>query len=322
MKKDKKMKKNKKTAYSVPFWMHILLENLVSAGMASRLTNGEKEKKDGEYMFRRVKENGTGGGDYWWEHSKESSMIALDAPRSEIQKFIIQKLGQELSGYDIIKSVEEYAQERGDQEELSTHSCIVQILVSEGVQRIMQAEPNTKITLTGNFGLIGFLPAGSRLEVCGDVGLIQGSLGSLLSITGNVRSLGCVPFWGKNTTGEGSTCKLEIHGILEGYKTSLENPELDVEIFGSVTTKGPFLYGSSFKTMVIHGDVLSPSPFPGLFDGAVTVLGEIVEREWLTPNRWHNTSAGTTGYGYVTEKKTPACCKRQARVNQNPFLKV
>lgn len=284
--------------YYVPEWMKNLLEGCVNTGLARRLTNAEpppswSRLKEGEVWHFPVQK----GNVHWDEWSKEKEVIIWDAEFEKIRDFAYPRLGND--GAELLRLAEEYLRERDDREALGTHKCLVQLIIARGVELSMVSRPNETVHLNGNFDLIGRFPVGSKVEVHGNVGTIEGSIGSFLKVVGNVKHLGCGPFWAESPMKGDESCKLEIHGDLEGYKSSIENKQLEIEIFGSVTTKGQFLRGSNFRKLTIHGDVSANTPFAGLFTGTIVVLGRITDMDWATRDRWLNTSAGRYGHGDI-----------------------
>jgi len=285
--------------YYVPDWMEQVIEQLIKADLASLLTKSKTStwKNYRRFEVERIHKIETGReGTTRLEYSTEKSMVVWNEPYHEkFRDFAKRHLWQKESGQELIEMAVDYARERKGRYELSVYRSIVQLLITEGLERLMKSGSEANVVLKGDFSLIGRLPLGAKLEVHGNVDAIEGSTGSFLKIVGDVKNLGWGPFWSISPVGGDETGRLEIHGDVKGYMSSIDNPNLDIEIFGSVTTEEQFLYVTHFHKMTIHKNVYTKTPFEGLFQGDVIVLGKIIEREWLERAKWEKTSASQSG---------------------------
>lgn len=170
--------------------------------------------------------------------------------------------------------------------EWNIHKAIVQAAIAYATK----LHKGNLLTIKGSFGLVGRIY--SPLVIDGNVDIVEGNVAPYLRITGNVKHLGVGPFWGENPV-EGQGGFLQILGDLEGYKTSINNLELEIEIRGNVTVKGAFLYRTNiFRKMTICGDLLTEESIcPGFYEGQLIVCGKAPHLERYLNTNYKKTSA-------------------------------
>lgn len=276
--------------YYVSYKMKVVVEILIGAGVAREHTATKEPNDRGLYSFELRERNWS-----WTEYSREPELVTLGHSSYEKVKPVITAALDGMSPEEIVEFVEDHARNRGGLEELPIHSCVVEVALACALERKI----DDGIVVNGNFNLIGRLPHG-RLTVNGNVETIEGSTGQLLTVNGNVRRLGCGPFWSPNPV-LGEVGKIVINGNLDGYKTGIENPDLNIEVIGDVTTLGAFLYRSCvFKSLVIRGNLLTENSIcPGFFAGEMTVLGNAPHLEKYIRGDFRKSSGYRSGRGNI-----------------------
>ena len=223
----------------------------------------------------------------------ETAPVMRGIEYEQAYKAIISQLGSDLK--DVVSFCEDHGANRNCLEH-AIHKMIVQVAIAYATY--LNKELRGILRVKGSFGLVGRIY--SPLVIDGDVDTIEGNVAPYLRITGNVRNLGVGPFWAENpVTGESGL--LVIKGDLKGYKTSINNPDLEIEIGGNVTTKSAFLYRTNiFRKMTIHGDVLTETAIcPGFYQGTLVIKGEAPYlADYLRPGGSYqtNTSAGNNAW--------------------------
>jgi hypothetical protein len=299
----------KQSYYYSSSTMQQIIKALVSQGFAKQITGGVYSPDDGDYEFSLCRQHKTGGGStHWTERSRDETLITLSQDNESgvynEAKQVIETILASLADGGVVNFIEDHVRNRGGKEELPIHACIIQVAVSFALGSVMQRDPSAELHLNGNFKLIGRLPHGN-LVINGNVDTIEGGTGQLLVINGDVKHLGCGPFWNVNPA-SGVSGKIVVNGSLVGYKTSIANPDLEIEILGDVTAEGAFLYRSCvFKSMLIHGNLWTETSIcPGLYEGGVTVLGEAPHLEKYLKQEFHRSSGSTHGHGNIWLKGT------------------
>jgi len=270
--------------YFVPDWMKAIEQGLVQRYLARRLTGGEKTKTG--FTFYYEVENW-----HLTEVTREPEVTVIVGEFAKVYEAVSLILNEN-DGTKILRLVEDYANGRQGREETRIHQCIIQVMIARALALL---GPGYHASIRGDFGLVGRLKPGSKLEVHGNVDTIEGSTGELLIVHGNVRQLGCGPFWSPNAVG-GEAGRIEIHGNVWGYKSKIDNPELEIEIHGDVLTQCAFYCSGKLKKLTVHGKFhCGDGAFAGIFEGEVQLLGDAPGLRSYILHHWRDTSAGSYG---------------------------
>ena len=155
-----------------PAWMSILIDSLITAGLAHKLKNRGKTER-GTYLFI------TGQGE---EESHDELLVAWD--EHTMAKAVIDHFKRFLTSdvKMLVGMAEEYAQKRKGLEESKLYRYLVQLMIARTTELHAIESPGTTLTIEGDFSLIGQLPPNGRLRINGNVQCVEGSTGALLEV--------------------------------------------------------------------------------------------------------------------------------------------
>jgi hypothetical protein len=259
---------SKPTTTTAPHWS-LMMKNIFAAlveNHAAVVLTGEKvEGRNGESHYTFYHERCI--------YSRRPFSRALffnSGGYLNARKTVAQVFGNDLTA--TVAFCEGYAAQRSETEWEDNEARTISLAIAHAVSLNHSGKP---LRLKGNFSYVGDLEG--SLIIDGNVDRIWGSVGPSLVINGNVGQL-----WGETyfessdlKIGNGEEAKLVINGDFLGYKTSIRNSNLTIEIAGDVLTKHSFLYEPCiFKRMVIHGDLLTREVVcPGFFVGDLKIEG-------------------------------------------------
>jgi hypothetical protein len=253
---------------TTPHWsltMKNIFAALVENHAAVVLTGKKEEGRNGKiyYTFHHERR-------IYWKQPFSRALFFNSDGYLNARKAVTEVLGNDLSA--TVAFCESYAAQRSETEWEDNEARTISLAIAHAVSLNHSGKP---LRLKGNFGYVGDLEG--PLIIDGSVDRIWGSVGPSLVINGNVGQL-----WGEtyfelsNLRMNGDKeAKLVINGDFLGYKTSVRNPNLTIEIVGDVLTRHCFLYEVCiFKQMVIHGDLLTREVIcPGFFVGDLKIEG-------------------------------------------------
>jgi hypothetical protein len=156
----------------LPAWMSILIDSLVTAGLAHKFKNRGKTES-GTYMFI------TGQGE---EESHDEIIFGWDEHTTA--KAVIDHFKRFLSSdvKMLVGMAEEYAQKRKGLEESKLCRYLMQLMIARTTELYAKESPGTPLIIEGDFSLIGQLPPNGRLRINGNVKCVEGSIGALLEV--------------------------------------------------------------------------------------------------------------------------------------------
>lgn len=284
--------------------MQGLVDFLKARGLVKRLTNGKPchWADSSRYEFKV-----TGRGEYeQTEYARDPEVDVLmsydlNVVRPAVMEYARALIKQETCGswHNISSILRDHVQ-KNPGHDLDLHEKLVAILLSVGSELAEEDEYICPFIADGNYARIGDLRG--PVYVTGNVRDIGGRLGPKLVIGGDVESISYGMFRGDCSEPITEESYVLIHGNVKGYKTGIRNPNLTIEIRGSVLNPtGAFIYqGSDFKRMIVHGDLLSPqSVCPGLMSGTLEIHGHAPFLVDYLKKGHKNTSAASYGHGNV-----------------------
>ena len=284
--------------------MQELVDFLKAKGLVKRLVDGEPchGADHSRYEFKVV---GRGCGNET-EYARDPEVDVLLSHDFNVLRVAVSEYASAMISNSFSKSwhavsymIENHIRKNsGDDTDL--HEKLVSILFSIGSELATKYEYICPFIAKGDYSNVSDLRGPTYIT--GSVREIGGRLGPKLIIGGNVESIGYGFFRGDFSKPLNEESYVMIHGNVNGYKTGISNPNMTIEIKGSVLNpNGAFLYqGCNFKRMIVHGDLLSPqSVCPGFMSGTLEIHGHAPFLVDYLKKGHSNTSAASGGHGNI-----------------------
>lgn len=284
--------------------MQELVDFLKAKSLVKRLTGGKAYHSAGQSCYK-FKVTGRSSYDET-EYSRDPEVDVLwsddfSVLRSAVAEFVTVMLKHETCGdWHTVSSMIERHVRKNPGDDLDLHEKLIAILISIGSELALEKDYSCPFIAVGNYAFVCDLRGPTYIT--GNVDSIGGNLGPKLVIGGNVRSIDYGMFRGDCSKPITDESYVMIQGNVNGYKTGIRNPNLTIEIMGSVLNPfGAFLYrGCMFKRMIVHGNLLSPqSVCPGFMSGTLEIRGQAPFLVDYLKRGHSNSTAASGGHGNI-----------------------